>query len=187
MHALCIVVGDKPHELLAPFAEFIEVHRFKHFMPEDEVRRMAAHFGLPAADRSPLAARMREWQHAEGGVEDGRLFFYDTANPDAKYDWFAVGGRYAGYFRLRTPRQPAWWQRVLGKRAILRVNQARKADVDTDGVLSAPPAALLIDRDWHECPLTDDAARIAEWSAEFARRFAAVPDSATLTAVDFHS
>jgi hypothetical protein len=59
--------------------------------------------------------------------------------------------------------------------------------VDTGAVLANPPAALLIDRDWHECPLTDDATRIAGWAAEFARLFAAVPDGATLTAVDFHS
>ena len=187
MHSLCIVVGERPDEALAPFADYLKVEKYKSYLEPSDVASMAEHFGLSAQDLPTLAGKLREWHGAEGGIESGRLFVWSTENPQAKYDWYEVGGRFSGYFRLTEPVPARWWQRLLGKGPIDRVNRAVKRQVDSKAVFADPPAALLVDGAWHECPMTSEEQKLKIWKAEFAALFDRLPTDAVLTAVDVHS
>jgi len=187
MHSLCIVVGDDPEDALTPFADYVKVDRYRAYLEPADVASMAEHYGIPAEDLSALSERLPDWSGADGGVEVGRLFFWSTENPRSKFDWFEVGGRFSGYFRLLQPIPAAWWRRLLGRGPIDRVNRARKREVDVSVIVADPPASLLYDGTWHECPLTDDRSKLAEWQGTFERLFVSVPSDAQLTAVDVHS
>lgn len=187
MHSLCIVVGAKLDDTLAPFANYLKVEKYKSYVELPDVTAMAEHYGISADDLAALAARLPEWHGAEGGSEAGRLFFWSTENPQGKYDWYEVGGRFSGHFRLTHPVPPAWWQRLLGRGPVERVNRAFKRQVDLQAVLSDPPAALLLNSVWHESPITSDEPQLREWKERFATLFEAVPSDASLTAVDIHS
>ena len=187
MHSLCLVVGGRPDDALAPFAEYLKVERYKAYLEPSEVTSMAGHFGLSAQDLPALAAKLREWHGAEGGIEGDRLFVWSTENPRSKYDWYQVGGRFAGFLHLREPLPASWWQRLLGKGPIDRASRALKHQVDAGAVLADPPAALLVDGVWHECPLTTDEGRLSAWKSEFAALFEDVPSDSVLTVVDIHS
>jgi hypothetical protein len=187
MHYVCLVVGPDPETQLEPFSDGLEVPRYKSFLDADEITLMAEHFSLPASDLAALAARMPEWEHAEAGVEDGRLFRWSTSNPHSKYDWYERGGRFTGYLRLKQPRQPAGWRRLLGGKPNDRVDQARKGDVDEAPLLADPPAALLVAGVWHESAIISDQAELEKWRRQFAELFVPVPADALLTVVDLHS
>ena len=187
MHGLCIVLSDQPDDALAPFADHLKVEKYRSYLEPSDVTSMAEHFGLSAQDLSTLAAKLPEWHGSDGGIDGGRLFVWSTENPQAKYDWYQVGGRFSGYFRLTEPVPAPWWRRLLGKGSIDRANRAVKRQVDATAVLADPPAALLVDGAWHECPLTTDEQQLNAWRSEFAALFERVPTDAVLTAVDIHS
>jgi hypothetical protein len=182
-----MVVGPEPDRQLEPFSENARVPRFKEFLDVQEIRLMAKHFSLPEADLHALARKMPEWAEDEAGIEEGRLFRWSTSNPQSKYDWYERGGRFAGYLRLEHPAQPTGWRRLLGARPTDRVDQARKADVEVQSILSDPPAALLVAGVWHECPITSDAAELEKWRQQFTSLFNQVPPDALLTIMDLHS
>jgi hypothetical protein len=186
VHYLCLVVGENVDELLAPFAEYVETQPYKEFVEPDELEQMAKHFGITSIDIDALAAKLPEWHRADGGVEDGRLFYWSTANPHTRFDWYEIGGRFSGYLHLRRAAPPSWWDRLRGRRGTDRVNRALKGDVNTDLVLANPPAALLHEGQWHECPITQDKAQLATWKGQFGALFRSIPDDALLTAVDLH-
>ena len=187
MHSICLVVGDGVDKQLEPFADYLEVERYRVFLDPDALASMSGHYGIPATGLEALAAKMPDWQQAEGGVDNGRLFYWSTANPRSKFEWYKVGGRFSGYLRLRQPSPPLFWGRLLGRPPVGRVDSARKRDVDTAALLADPPAALLMAGEWSECPLTDDRTLLEAWNRQFAGLFQRVPDAAMLTAVDVHS
>ncbi len=187
MHFLCVVVGDRPADTLYPFAQYNEVEKYKFYLKPAEVSSMAEHYGVPVLDLAALAAKLPEWQGAEGGIDGGRLFFWSTENPQGKFDWYKVGGRFSGYFRLMEPAAPTWWRRILGKGPLDRANRALKRQIDLRAILEDPPAALLVDGVWHECSVTQEEQKLMAWKAEFSALFEKVPGDAVLTAVDMHS
>jgi hypothetical protein len=101
-------------------------------------------------------------------------------NPDSKWDWWEVGGRWSGMLAVNDK----------------GVDQARIGDIDTsrragraDEPLSA--FAVLIDGKWHErgrmgwWAAVSDEKPEGEWEAEFTKLLAENPDS-WLTVVDCH-
>jgi len=186
VHYPCMIVGPDPDRQLEPLSDHLSVPRYRCFLEASEVALMAEHFSLPSTDLSALAAKMPEWAEAEGGVEDGRVFRWSTDNPNGKYDWYAIGGRFSGSLRLKQP-VPRRWLRFLGVPPKERVDQARKAEIQHEQLLADPPTALLLDGAWYECPFTSDQAEVAKWRRQFADLFATIPDESLLTIVDLHS
>jgi hypothetical protein len=182
-----MIVGPDPDAQLEPFSEHLAVPRYKSFLDARDVQLMADHFSLPESDLATLAGKMQEWEEAEGGVEEGKLFRWSTSNPHGKYDWYEVGGRFSGYLRLKVPVQPVGWRRLLGAKPKDRADQARKADVLEEPLLADPPTALLRDGTWHECPFTSDITELERWRRQFSDLFAAIPHDALLTLMDMHS
>ena len=187
MHFACLVVGDNPEQQLEPLSEHVEVPRYKSYLEAESVSAMARHFGVPETDLAALAAKLPEWHEAEGGVDNGRLFTWSTANPDSKFDWFERGGRFKGFLRLKVAVQPSGFWRLLGARAKDRVDHARKKDIDAAPLLAEPPAAVFVDSVWHECPITSDPAELERWRLRFAELFGSIGDESLLTVMDMHS
>lgn len=65
----------------------------------------------------PTLAEYAEFHHGYNSDEivDGRI--YRKTNPNAKWDWWQIGGRWSGHFRLKDGS---------------RVDQAKKSDIDFD-------------------------------------------------------
>jgi hypothetical protein len=182
-----MIVGPDPEKQLEPFADHVEVERYQEFLTAADVSLMAEEFALSPTDLAALARKMPEWQGEEGGVADGRLFFWTKSNPQSKYDWYALGGRFDGFLRLRHPAPVSAWRRLLGGKPSDRANQARKGQVDTEALVANPPSALLMDTVWRECPFSSDPAVVDGWKREFALAFAPIPEDALLTIMDLHS
>ena len=41
---------------------------------------------------------MPDWRGSEAGVDEVGLFSWTTANPEGKFDWYEIGGRWSGKF-----------------------------------------------------------------------------------------
>ena len=62
---------------------------------------MAEHYKIPATDLQKLAEKMPDWRGVPGGVDELGLFAISTSNPDGKWDWYEIGGRWDGFIKGR--------------------------------------------------------------------------------------
>ena len=111
----------------------------------------------------------------------------DEPKPDARWDYFGIGGRYDGALPLKQPRQLRRLFGLLPAGSTRQVSVAKKFEVDQEAFLAEPPAALFYRGQLYECPLFAEGEALSVWQAEFRRRFAEIPDSMTLQIVDAHS
>lgn len=64
---------------------------------------------------------------AKGGVKQ----VIDRTNPNAKWDWYVLGGRWRGFFKLRRGRKaPVGESGAFGNEAKYDADQAQKGDID---------------------------------------------------------
>lgn len=82
---------------LNPFDEQGKVAPYRvHFDPP-ELLRMASHYGIAPTDLSALAEKIQDWTHHRGGVDANGLYYVTNCNPDGRWDWYEIGGRWDGY------------------------------------------------------------------------------------------
>lgn len=83
-------------DALRPFSDDFPVEPWKRRLGPRETAAMAKHYRLPAASTNQLARHMRDWCRCEGGVDREGLFALTTSNPEARFDWYEIGGRWRG-------------------------------------------------------------------------------------------
>lgn len=90
---------------LAPFYEGMEVEPYRDY----ETGEPADHWSwekAPAAPAEPTWAQVAEVHNAKYGDEslyvdtDGRAYTMSTYNPQSKWDWWQIGGRWTGWFQV---------------------------------------------------------------------------------------
>ena len=89
---------------LAPYDEGRDVAPRAEPMSDEDVRRMAEHYKVDATPEA-LLPHMKDWHGRDGMIRDGKLCGVTQYNPDSKWDWYKVGGRWDG--DIRHNRQPA--------------------------------------------------------------------------------
>ena len=123
-HFSVVVCIDDPGKLdavMAPYDENLETEPYRDY--EDgkpagfwAVKSFREDFGLNPDDATLTWAQIaevwnREW--ADDGPllvgEDGRAYTMSTANPQAKWDYWRIGGRWGGYF----PYEPKYARQVM--------------------------------------------------------------------------
>lgn len=132
-HFTCLVIGEDFDKQLAPFDEDIQVARYKVYWDSDqriamervlstaegdytvEAGTALAEQEEPYTDEQLVAvynARYGREDFEESGCafDDGGVYEWSTYNPQPKWDWYTVGGRWRGYFKLRKyeNEQEAW-------------------------------------------------------------------------------
>lgn len=99
---LVIIPGDTKEEniieevekRLSKYDESAVVDPYKRYMETFRLEMMAKSFGT--SDLAVLAKEMKNWNGKEGGVDDQGLYYWTTYNPDSKWDWWSIGGRWDG-------------------------------------------------------------------------------------------
>lgn len=90
-------IQDAVAEAMKPFDEAVEVQPYRVYLPHHEVRQMAACFKIEPANLHELAKRLPEWTKREGGVDRDGLYYVSPCNPDGRWDWYEIGGRWNGF------------------------------------------------------------------------------------------
>lgn len=106
--------------------------------------------------------------------EDGQTRVFRRSNPDAKWDWCVLGGRWAGYFKLKAPASDD--SAVLGEPGVFGneprfdCDQAYKGDIDFEGMREAK--AEEAGEQWDKVHQALDGAPIPKPWHEFRKDFA---------------
>lgn len=108
-HFTVLVIGDDIDGQLAPFDENLVVEEHDNFLSDEDVARMKEYYEKQGKDVSTLeklSKFMDEWNGTPGFISsNGRLYYKSTYNPDSKWDWYQVGGRWTGFFKLKDGRK----------------------------------------------------------------------------------
>lgn len=168
-HFTVLVIGENYIEQLAPYDEEIQVEAYKTYEedpqwlfdawkrrdePPEAPRSMEEMFDgpppLPPTDVSmipnPSLEELITWIHEEWGEKqygfdaDG-LYRMTTYNPKSKWDWYEVGGRWSGYFKLKEEvKDRGETLAVIGRPGVFNnppendADICRKGDVDAEGM-----------------------------------------------------
>lgn len=118
-----------------------------------------------------------------------RFALYDHREPmpDSRWDYFGISSREDDALPLKRPRPLRRFFGLVSAGSTTCAWVAKKHEVDQPALLADPPAALFFRDRLYECPILCDGDALANWHAEFRRRFAEIPDDTTLQVVDVHS
>lgn len=180
-HFTVLVTGDDYKAALAPFHEFECTGIDDEFVQEiEDTEEMRADYetnGDPELDKSfahfinrwtnrPILTKPRSADQEEGRygyvlVEDGVVRSFNRTNPNGKWDWYEVGGRWRGSLLLKKGAEGVIGEpssAALGGDFTGRVDQARIKDIDLREMLREEreraseeynaAAEVIAGRDW---------------------------------------
>ena len=107
-------------------------------------------------------------------------------NPDAKYDYYVVGGRWKHRLELKTPRKVAIWFGLFSRR-IVKTHTALKSEIKLESLLRHPPVSILYNGSWEDAELVIGSPPNDQWCRRFEKILRSLPDSARLTIMDYHA
>lgn len=155
-----MVIGQDPEKQLAPYNENLEAPEYLvGEVSENDKQRMLEYYNAtrkePYRDFEKCYADHGEaWNNNEYHKdEDGVWREYSTYNPNSKWDWYQLGGRWSGeHFTLKPDAKSG----VIGESSWAHptdkgYDAALKGDIDfeaTDKEQFAP-FALVMDGQWH--------------------------------------
>lgn len=172
MHSCVLIIGDNPEEQLKPFDEErrtkfndLTADYKKEYEGKDSngkpFREIYKSFGEFAMD----------WHGAERNAA-GRYGFWH--NPNAQWDWYALGGRWKDFLPLRDggAADTAIWR-------------------DVDSTKLEPTAAVLFDGRWYDFDdgfwhSTDEAKQDKEWLRRFKNIIKRIAMDAPVAIYDLH-
>ena len=169
-HFTVLVIGENPEDQLQPFDENKQVPEYKDsVVPEEELKKFTEVYTTFVPERGYGAKSEEEaeenkklsfedlyekrgddWNGNEWRKdENGEWAAYSTYNPDSKWDWYVLGGRWTGAFILKKDKAG---EGTLGeisalcsddykqehskwKEGRLIVDQAYKGDIDWEAML----------------------------------------------------
>jgi hypothetical protein len=152
-HFSVLVIGEDIEGQLAPYDENMKVERYKERVDTEDFARFVSYYGseakgiaaataagvhpvTDASARGAWAALSEGWSGRKRGWDEEGPFTWSTYNPKSKWDWYTIGGRWRGAWKLKVGAGAA----VLGEpgsfdnRPKHDADQARKGDIDFDGI-----------------------------------------------------
>lgn len=144
-----IVPGDtedikgKVKEMMEPFNENKKVDPYKAYLSERDIARMSEHY--ETTNLQELAGYMDDWDGDEGGVDEKGLYRVRTYNPQGKWDYYEIGGRWDGDTRNLNNR-PQTLDEAFNREYTLEDNMLPLKILDHD---LRPYAVLTPDGIWH--------------------------------------
>lgn len=147
-HFTVLVIGDDVEEQLAPYDEEIQVPPYRKY--DDPAWLFRFYAKEQPDDPEPTLEELIAWINKRWeddgekyGIDELGVYTLSTYSPNSKWDWYTVGGRWRGFFKLTQAAmdkatvarmgQPG----VFGNEPTYDADQVLKGDVDAEAMRSA--------------------------------------------------
>jgi len=140
-HFIVMVIGENPEEQLEPYNENLQVEEYEvgEVSKEEKLRMMKYYTeqGHQFTSFSKCYARFgKEWDGKSCRKDKNGIWRkYSTYNPDSKWDWYVLGGRWSGDFIRLKPNATSG---ILGEAGAFEnevgIDAALKGDIDFDTI-----------------------------------------------------
>jgi hypothetical protein len=138
-----MVIGDDVEGQLEPYNEEIQVAPYRKYDhdPAWLFRFYASeNEGHPEPSLETLVAFLNDRWEEDGekyGVDEMGVYSLSTYNPDSKWDWYTVGGRWMGFFKLKEEAMDRATAAELGRPGVFGNEPKHDADVVLRGDVDA--------------------------------------------------
>ena len=161
-HFVVMVIGNDVEEQLARYDESIEVEKYSQgLVSNKEKDRMMSFYKKKGEfkDFDDCYAQFGEDWNNNRWVknENGEYERFTTYNPDSKWDWYQIGGRWTGMLRLKDGAEPirplnfGWMWNENEKDEMRKKNIADVAyKRDIANLSEIVPFAIVKDGEWYE-------------------------------------
>lgn len=119
---------------------------------------------------------------------DGEV--YSTFNPNSKWDWYSLGGRWSGLLKLKNGAQGKTGSPSLVMKNSVGIDQAKKGDIENLSEITT--FAVLKDGKWHErgemgwWGTVSNEKEEDKWKTEFDKMIQELPDETLISIYDCH-
>ncbi len=103
-HFTVLVIGENPEQQLEPYSENMEMEPYKEYLSDDEIKKMKEYYTkMPPVEKSntDILPHMSDWRGQKGFIDEKGIGYFSTYNSDSKWDWYQLGGRWTGFFKLK--------------------------------------------------------------------------------------
>jgi hypothetical protein len=193
-----MVIGDDPEDQLAPFDECIEIKPTDQGeVSEGEKQRMIKYYRKTENGKLNLpfdqlyAQKGNDWN---GNLwkkhVDGTWHEYSTYNPDSKWDWYQLGGRWSGMIKLKGEAVGVVGEPSLVTENEPGIDQAKKGDIENLNELVT--FAILKDGKWYErgdmgwWGMVSNEKDQNEWEEEIKKLLDGLPEDTLISIYDCH-
>lgn len=142
-HYIVMVIGDEPDNQLAPFDKNLDAEIYCAEELSDEDKQQMLDFYTQEGHRVDSFEACYErfgedWNNNRWHPnEDGVWCEYYWYNPDSKWDWYVLGGRWSGKFiRLKADVESGIYGVSGAFGNVPGIDAARKGDIDFDAIRS---------------------------------------------------
>lgn len=161
-HFVVLVIGNDIEAQLESYDENIVVEKYSEgFVSEDEKKRMMEYYkdkGQFDNFDECYSQFGNDWNgNRYEKNEDGQWESFSTYNPDSKWDWYVIGGRWSGFLKLKdgaTPIEPLTFNygtKEETKKEMIKENRANIAyKRDIENLSEITPFAIVKDGEWYE-------------------------------------
>jgi hypothetical protein len=202
-HFTCLVIGGNIENQLAPFDEAIEVPEYSNgAVSQEDLDNMVEYYkknGIEFQTFDELyAAKGNDWNGNAWRKGTDTWQSYSTYNPKSKWDWYELGGRWAGRIKVKEgveyeePNFSYGWdepskQEVLAER---RTDNALIKDIENLDELTT--FSVLKDGVWYErgemgwWGISINDKDEDEWNNELKKLLSGLPDNTLISIIDCH-
>lgn len=152
-HFSVLVIGDDVDRQLKPFHEYESTGTNDEYVQDIDVTEECREHGLDwhcledktVTDEAQIDRNgEHKWGYAIVDKQGKLLKAVNRTNPNRKWDWYEVGGRYAGHFTVKpgvSPEAPnfSWGWDEASMREVAdgrHADSVRKGDVDADAMMA---------------------------------------------------
>lgn len=141
-HFTCLVIGNNPEDQLAPYDENIEVApQVRGDVSEEEKQSMIDHYKSEGIEYPTFDELYKNkggnWNGNTWSKQGNKWVKISTYNPNSKWDWYQLGGRWTGFLKLKEGTNG-----VVGEPSLISerrakpgyVDVAAKKDIDFEGM-----------------------------------------------------
>lgn len=152
-------MAEEADALLSRFDINKETAPYKRRLEEEEIRRIAEHYGIDPADPREIAAKLESWNGDKGGVDEQGVYELSTKNPDGHIDSWSIAAE-------------------IGPEECERLLTGQSGEEESIKVVVTPDGRWL-DGPWvYGKPNEEQAAALKEWDKKITSVLQENPDAA---------
>ena len=187
MHSLLLVTGKNISLQMDAFSDHKKVAPRKIRIDSNDIKDISKAYRIDPLDLDAILEKVPEWTGGKGGRDDAGLFWLSTENPDAKFEWYEKGGRFKSFLKLKEPRKPSVFGKLLGQKPKTSANSALKIEICLTTFEEEKPAVFLHEGNWNECPINATKAQAQNWDVNFLEFFNDLEENTKITVIDIHT
>jgi hypothetical protein len=106
-HFTVLVIGDDVEDQLAPYDEGLETEpTCQGDVSQEDINRFVNHYKEKGISYPTLKDlyddKGEDWNNGTWRFDGDTVTEWSTYNPDSKWDWYEIGGRWSGFFKPKT-------------------------------------------------------------------------------------